>query len=78
MKTKQSKWCKHCGTDVNLIKSNLKKNKDGTARQSYICNPCNSKQKKEWYHRHQKSKILVQEANMRSYAKRFGYKLTKI
>lgn len=72
------KVCQHCGTKKDLTKISKATRKDGKVVQYYMCNTHNRERKRAWYHSNPDNKRKVQVSNMKSMAKRFGYKLTKI
>lgn len=72
------KNCQHCGSKDDLIKISKGKRKDGVPVQYYLCNKCNTERMKSWYHKSPENKIKMQIITMKSYAKRFGYQLTKL
>jgi len=69
--------CSKCKSEKNLAKYS-KKIRNGIVYQYYMCTHCNTERHKRWYHQNPDNAIKVQILSMKSYAKRFGYKLVKI
>lgn len=68
------KQCLKCHGTENLHINSTHKGKAS----SYMCKKCTTVRCNAWYHSNPENKVKVQMNNMRSYAKRFGYKLIKI
>jgi transposase-like protein len=75
---KIKKVCAFCEADNDLMVHKKWVHKNGSVNIRWICHSCNRKRQNNWYHKNPKNKIRVMITTMKSYAKRFGYKLTKI
>ena len=76
MKTKKCQTCGEKNTK-KLTKNSSRRNAKGELVENFLCRSCRNKRRANWYHTHKEAKEVVMMNNLRSLARKFGYKLIK-